>query len=252
MSRIKWKILKEVVTKNPVSIVKEYLSLSDIVVDILACYGFDLCNYTPVVVVSLDAGNDITAGTDGGAFFQETLTSLTYDDATNSLDYVDENSNVNNIVLECVSSDANNDITVGSDNKAFFQETEIMLDGTSNPALTIPASHTLKLDLDATNSFPNASGFTTKLITSLEIALQPIQMYTLSNINIAGIYSTLPFFCNLNAYHPLVWVEDQAALGTLNFTDTLVTLSHNSKDINVTGLPGAGTYNFYIHYKKLP
>lgn len=49
--------------------------------------------YVPgaTVVVSLDAGNDITAGTDGGAFFSETLTSLGYNAATAVLSYVDEN-----------------------------------------------------------------------------------------------------------------------------------------------------------------
>jgi hypothetical protein len=78
----------------------------------------DLQNF---VVVSTDANNDITAGTDGGAFVdvsaEETTTMLSQAVATGIITYTDEDGGTQTAIV--VSTDLNNDVSVGTDGGAF-------------------------------------------------------------------------------------------------------------------------------------
>lgn len=65
-----------------------------------------------VVEVSADAGNIVTAGSDGGAFMNqatiqanETTTSLAYNSGTNILTYTDEDGTATNLDLSALSTD---------------------------------------------------------------------------------------------------------------------------------------------------
>ena len=122
MSKNKWKILKSAVSKTTSPHPNDYFNINDIIIEIMNCYGFDLCEYVPFAgaIVSVDANNDITAGTDGGAFFEETLTDISYNTNTNTIYYNDELAGITNFVIEPVSSNAGNDISVGPDNKSHY------------------------------------------------------------------------------------------------------------------------------------
>ena len=58
-----------------------------------------------IVLLSTDADNDVTTGSDGGVYFEESLTSLTYDGTNTTLTFTDENGVVSNIDLSALTSD---------------------------------------------------------------------------------------------------------------------------------------------------
>lgn len=199
MSKTAWKISKSILTKFPKpSQILEYIPFKEPILDVLKCYGLDLCNYAPI---SSDAGNDLTIGTDGNPY---------------------------------------------------YETPEIVTDVLSNPALTA-SGHSINLDLTTSGSFPNTIfGMPDNLQAALIQELQPVIKVPNILVSAIGTYTVFVTNVNVNSFAPLVFIEDVATPGVIHNGDLYAFVNSNQLVVNALPLGGSGTYNFHVYCKLYP